>query len=530
MSRRRGALPVVEVSALGLIAYLVSCGTSSTNGAAPGSMGTGSTSTAGGSATLDGGADAGAYAGVENSTTACTVPDLPGYNALAVDSSLPDPFMSLDGTRITSTSQWTCRRAEIMAQAQLYELGTKPPKPSMVSGSFAPITNSDAGVNGAITVNVSEGGSSTSFTSTVTYPTTGTPPYPAMIGIDGIEIGPAELQALGVALITFPASTVAQQDDTSSRGLGSFYDIYGSDASAGAMMAWAWGVSRLIDVIEQTPSAQIDPARLGVTGCSRDGKGSLIVGAFDERIALTIPQESGSGGAASWRISDYQLANGTVVQTLSEIVTENVWFESSFVQFANSSDKLPFDHHMIEGLVAPRALLVIENTSQVWLGNYSTFNNSMAAHLIWDGLGIPDHMGVSQNGDHAHCVWDGSQQPEVTAYVQKFLVGGGTADTTVLKTDAATYCPESMTCTAYGFDQARWVNWTVPTLQGAPAYDMDAAVTGYYPDATLSEADATTGTDGNADAPAEGPGAAEAAENDGFAAASDAQETDAGAE
>jgi (4-O-methyl)-D-glucuronate---lignin esterase len=74
-------------------------------------------------------------------------------------------------------------------------------------------------------------------------------------------------------------------------------------------------------------------------------------------------------------------------------------------------------------------------------------------------------MGVSQVGDHAHCEWNGSQQPEVTAYVQKFLVGGGTADTHVLKTDAATYCPTSGTCTAYGFDQARWVDWAVPSLQ-----------------------------------------------------------------
>ena len=343
-----------------------------------------------------------------------------------------------------------------MAQAEQYELGTKPPKPSMVSGSFG---------NGAITVNVSEGGKSTSFTATVSLPTTGTAPYPAMIGIDGIELGPTELQQMGVALITFPASSVAQQNDGSSRGIGNFYDVYGATATTGAMMAWAWGVSRLIDVIEQTPDAQIDPSRLGVTGCSRDGKGALIAGAFDERIALTVPQESGSSGAAGWRVSDYQVATGTTVQTLSEITGENVWFERAFSQFNSTSTKLPFDHHMIEGLVAPRALLVIENTSQVWLGNVSTFNNSMAANLIWQGLGIPDHMGVSQVGDHSHCQWNGSQQPEVTAYVQKFLVGGGTADTNVLKTDAATYCPQSGACTAYAFDQARWVDWTVPTLQ-----------------------------------------------------------------
>jgi hypothetical protein len=484
---------VTRISAVALVFGSLSCGSSGNSPTTSSEAGADATTTAeagtsnGDDASNQNGTADGAAGGVENSTTGCVFPALPDYNGLLVDAKLPDPFMFLDGTRMTATNQWTCRRAEVMAEAEQYELGTKPPKPSMVSGSFA---------NNAITVNVTEAGASGSFTATVQYPTTSSPPYPAMIGIDGIELGPTELQQLGVALITFPASTVAQQDDGSSRGKGVFYDIYGSSASAGAMMAWAWGVSRLIDAIEQTPAAQIDPTRLGVTGCSRDGKGALIVGAFDERIALTVPQESGSGGAASWRISDYQMSTGTVVQTLSEITVENVWFENSFSQFGGASAKLPFDHHMIEGLVAPRALLIVENTSQVWLGNYSTYNNSMAGHLIWDALGIPDRMGVSQVGDHAHCQWNGSQQPEVTAYVQKFLVGGGTADTNILKTDSATYCAQSGQCTAYGFDQARWVNWTVPALDGAPIpYDAGASDTDGGDAASASDADASDALD-----------------------------------
>ena len=384
-------------------------------------------------------------------TCAGTLATFPGVGALPVVTALPDPFQAMDGTRIARTDQWTCRTTEIGAQAQTYELGTKPPKPASVTGSFD-------GSN--ITVNVSNGGKSISFTAAVTLPTTGTAPYPAMIGMDGINIGPDQLNALGVATIIFPSDTLATQVDGGSRGMGAFYDLYGANHPAGAMMAWAWGVSRLIDVIAQAPSAQIDPARLGVTGCSRNGKGALIVGAFDDRIALTIPQESGSGGAASWRVSDWQTANGPTVQTLSEITGENVWFRSSFSQFNSAATKLPFDHHMIEGMIAPRALLVIENTSQVWLGDVSTYTDSMAAHEIWQALGLPDHMGVSQIGDHDHCVWNGSQQPEVTAYVQKFLIGGGTADTNVLKTDGD-----------YTFDQATWAPWSIPALTGSASSD-----------------------------------------------------------
>jgi hypothetical protein len=44
------------------------------------------------------------------------------------------------------------------------------------------------------------------------------------------------------------------------------------------MIAWAWGISRLIDALEAMPEAGIDPTQLGVMGCSRNGKGALIAG------------------------------------------------------------------------------------------------------------------------------------------------------------------------------------------------------------------------------------------------------------
>jgi hypothetical protein len=374
---------------------------------------------------------------------------LPALADLPAIAALPDPFQSLDGTRITAASQWDCRRTEIAAQAAAYELGPKPANPASVTGAFDP-GGADGGT-AKLTVSVSEGGKTISFDATVTWPSTDTPtPYPAMIGMGGIAIAPATLNDMGVATINFPNDAVAQDG---LRAVGAFYDLYGKDHPAGSMMAWAWGVSRLVDAIERTPDARIDPARLGVTGCSRNGKGALIAGAFEERILLTIPQESGSGGSASWRVSDAQLASGTGVQTLSEITAENVWFRQSFSQFNFAANRLPFDHHMIEGLVAPRALLVIENTDQIWLGNRSTYNDSMAAHAIWQALGAPDKMGVSQVGHPDHCGWPGTQQAEVTAFVQKFLIGGGTASTTVLKTDGG-----------YAFDQAMWAPWDVPSL------------------------------------------------------------------
>jgi hypothetical protein len=353
----------------------------------------------------------------------------------------------MSGTRIGNKSDWTCRRAEIAAELQNFELGTKTPMASTVTGSVG-------GNN--IVVNVASGGKSISFTATVTKPSTGKPPYPALIGINGVFLNTSALAEQGVAVISFPADDLAAENSTGSRGQGKFFTLFGSDGGAGALIAWAWGVSRLIDYIETNPTGtQIDPARIGVTGCSRNGKGALVVGAFDERIALTIPQESGGGGAASWRVTDSinTAAGSQVAQPLSEIIGENVWYATALNQFSGHTTKLPFDHHELEAIVAPRALLLIENDI-AWLAPESSFVDSTAANTVWQALGIADHMAYSMNGGHAHCSFPAAQQPDVDAYVAKFLVGGGTANTGFIKST-----------TMYPYDKVTWQPWTVPTLK-----------------------------------------------------------------
>lgn len=374
----------------------------------------------------------------------CSTPPTPTFASLPTNAFLPDPFAFFNGPRVNTQADWTCRRAEIAALAQQFEYGDKPNTPSSA------VTSSVSGNTLAVTVN--DNGKTLSFNASITYPSTGTAPFPAMIAIGGSSLNNSALSTQGVAVINFPNDQIAQQANQSSRGVGSFYNMFGSGHSAGAMMAWAWGVSRLIDALEKTPGARIDTSRLGVTGCSRNGKGALVAGAFDERIKLTIPQESGSGGSGNWRVSDFMLSQGQQTQTLSEIVGENVWFRANFNQFSSAATKLPFDHHSLIGLVAPRAIFLIDNDI-LWLGPQSSWTDANAAHMIWQSLGVPDRMGYSLTNGHTHCAFPSSQQAEVDAYVRKFLVGGGTASTSIMRNDPGVV-----------FDQAKWVNWTAPVL------------------------------------------------------------------
>src|SRR6185295_10469551 len=85
---------------------------------------------------------------------------------------------------------------------------------------------------------------------------------------------------------------------------GKYYDLYGGKDSAGLLMAWSWGASRMLDVMQKAGAGMFDMSGIGVTGCSRLGKGAFIIGAYDDRIALTMPQEPSTGGDPALRIMD----------------------------------------------------------------------------------------------------------------------------------------------------------------------------------------------------------------------------------
>jgi hypothetical protein len=364
----------------------------------------------------------------------CGIPSDYSFTSTA---KLPDPFTSANGTKITTKAQWPCRAQEISQLFQKYELGTLPPAPSSVTATYSA---------GSIKVTVSDGGKSITFSAKISTPSSGKAPYPAIIGIGGMSI-PSQA---GVATITFDNDGMAAQQSKSSHGTGLFFNLYGSTATAGATTAWAWGVSRLIDALEMTPSANIDPTKLGVSGCSRNGKGAFIVGALEPRIALTIPQESGSGGAACWRISDAQKAAGKNIQTASEIIGENSWFSPNFNAYATKTSTLPVDHHMLAGLIVPRGLFVIENDID-WLGPVSTTGCQQVGQMIYNAMGVPDNFGFSLVGGHSHCQFPSAQASDLSAAVSKYLLGG-TGPTTQVSKSSVTVDPST------------YIDWTAPTL------------------------------------------------------------------
>ncbi|KAI1424954.1 hypothetical protein F5Y12DRAFT_420882 [Xylaria sp. FL1777] len=366
-------------------------------------------------------------------SSACTLKD--SYPTVNV-AKLPDPFIFADGSKVATQEDWKCRQAEISKQLQQYELGDYPPPPDKVEATLS---------GNSISVKITVGTKTATITSNISKGSSAAP-GPAVITIGG-----SSLPIPGtVGTINFGNDGWAGQNNA--RGQGSFYTLFGNTHSAGALTAWAWGVDRLIDGLEQLGSAKtgIDTTRLATTGCSRNGKGAFVVGALVQRIALTLPQESGSGGAACWRISDSEESKGKNIQTAHEIVGENVWFSKRLDTYVRSLSTMPVDHHFLASLVAPRGLFVIENDID-WLGPVSTTGCMKAGRLAYKGAGAPNNMGFSLVGGHSHCMFPSSQQADLTTFINYFLLKGTTAPGAVEKSSATV-------------DVTEWAPWTLPSL------------------------------------------------------------------
>ncbi len=293
---------------------------------------------------------------VENTGSKCAKPALPAFNNLPVITQLPDPFKWANGSgRISGFKDWSCRRSEISAQIQHYEIGTKPAPPSNLKASL-----SDKGI---LTVIIVEHNDTLRLTSKITLPQ-GNGPFPAVIGVGGGSGSlPADIfSTRGIATVQFNFAEVMAWKPV--RGKEPFNRLY-PDSTVGSFVAWAWGVSRIIDGLEKVPEAKIDVKHLAVTGCSFAGKIALYSGAFDERIALTIAQESGGGGAAAWRVTDKLEGKRETLKNAQGVP----WYGKDLTLFNNAVTKLPYDHHELMAMVAPRALFLLGNPDYEWLAD-----------------------------------------------------------------------------------------------------------------------------------------------------------------
>ncbi|WP_424532659.1 cellulose binding domain-containing protein [Sphaerisporangium viridialbum] len=392
----------------------------------------------GGAVTVGAEAAAPLAAGVEDEGADCAVPGLPDSGSLPTNSRLPDPFKKLDGTRISAKSDWRCRREEIKKLAEKFVYGEKPGKPASVTGTVS---------RTGITVNVTHNGRSSSFSASVELPS-GSGPFPAVVVLGGFGADTAAIKAAGAAVINYDPYAVGKEGTPRNNKQGAFYSIYGSSSSTGLLLAWAWGVSRIIDVIEQSGGGILKADSTGVTGCSRFGKGAFVIGAFDQRIALTMPIESGSAGVPIFRGIP-----GEGAQSLSSAYGEQPWLGDAFGSFTSSPTRLPVDTHEMVAMVAPRGLFIMDNPHIANLGPKSASVAALGGAEVYKALGAGDNITYwSDIQDGNHCANRPEWRTPLQQNIQKFLLKTGNTPGAI-----------RISSRAQG-NLSEWRDWQTPTL------------------------------------------------------------------
>jgi len=161
----------------------------------------------------------------------------------------------------------------------------------------------------------------------------------------------------------------------------------------GALRAWAWGASRLLDYLETNP--EVDSRRAVIEGVSRFGKAALVTMAYEPRYAIGFIGSSGAGGAA--------LARRNWGEKLENVAGsgEYHWMAGNYIRYAADPlgpNDLPVDAHELIALAAPRPLFIGAGTLEQgdgWVDPKGMFMAAAAAGPVYRLLGKKD-LGTTQ--------------------------------------------------------------------------------------------------------------------------------------
>ncbi|MEJ7605992.1 MAG: hypothetical protein WKF37_06935 [Bryobacteraceae bacterium] len=195
-----------------------------------------------------------------------------------------------------------------------------------------------------------------------------------------------------IGCIYFAADPIYGSPDDSEK----FIEIYpGYDFSA--MGRWAWSAMRAVDYLHTL--GEVDKAKIGIAGHSRNGKQALIAAAFDERIGAAVPSSGNTGEGNAWRYTTDPFVNESIEEITSAFPG---WFHPRLRFFLGREQKLPVDQNLLMAMVAPRGLLMTSAYSETQGSSFGFEQAFRSVRKVYRFLGAEEKAGLYlRPGEHA---------------------------------------------------------------------------------------------------------------------------------
>jgi hypothetical protein len=159
--------------------------------------------------------------------------------------------------------------------------------------------------------------------------------------------------------------------------------------NGGAISAWAWGASRVMDYLVTDPD--IDTARVYLQGYSRSAITALWAGAQDTRFKLVISNMSGTPGA---RLIRHVNPLGQPIQSFRDDLIS--WFPDTYYAYSGNDTNIPVDANELLSLIAPRSVYVASAELDEWHDPQGEFLGLIGAQRVYQLYATPS-LGLTES-------------------------------------------------------------------------------------------------------------------------------------
>ncbi|WOI53255.1 hypothetical protein [Parvularcula sp. LCG005] len=206
-----------------------------------------------------------------------------------------------------------------------------------------------------------------------------------------IDMPVEELLAHGYGMLAFAPGDIVPDDGPAAISLlEELSPVDDPKERLGALAAWGWGASRIVDVLEM--DERVDQDRIALMGHSRNGKAAIVAAAYDRRIDLVWIHQSGTGGVTLSR--SYE---GESVENITGGFPH--WLAPRFRDYADHEADLPIDQHQMLALIAPRPVLIGAAYGDTWAGPKGAWLSAQGADPVYELLGTE---GLNQASPEAY--------------------------------------------------------------------------------------------------------------------------------